>query len=568
MDDAKTEITCQEPAAGATGRNPRLVYLLMDSAFFAAGFFLCIEAALLRVENVTSMTRTVSTIVPFTACLFLSRAIYAKMFRKSLLFGLALEFTFVFLAVAGTAWLALQDPSSMNFSWLPYWWHRFPDMLLLFLRLSPLPAAALALAFILLVSLTSRNRTAIPAATAAALGIFLLLQYLFIMGRGSSPAEAAAILLLFALPATAAAGRNPRLFSRALLVCLTASFAICHSLGLLPLSYRKPFAALPGVTLHYPRPGTKYPVPPALVSDIAPVPAGRLLYAAGGRSAKILEIDTAAAAVRVKYSPRADFSKVAADPWNHNVYALDSAGAQVFRFPPGRLRNATSHSVATYWSSTPKDIIPFDTSMYITFGEPPGIAEFSVENFQEEGGVRIGNIYTPYRTGAWGVALVGETQGIYVAAGPPGPGHDALVLFIDPLRFQPVFSGIIPDAGPALSPAPRSGMIYSSSFFNNRIYETSAASLKPRRILPGPAAAALAFDPKRRLLFAAGRYDGVLAAVDTVSGRTVFSRFACKRITALELDRQSDRLWLACSKGIFSIDLPACFGEMPGGKTR
>lgn len=535
----------------------RLAYILFDAVIFIVLLYLCVEAALMRLENLFEMPH-VLTVFFFTGLyIFASRAIYTKLFKAPMIFGLMLECGAVFVFTVVPAFLVIQGPLGLNLCWMTLWWHQLPGLMWMFLGFSPLVAVWLLIGYGAFTSQVARRRPLVPMIAVFALGALVLGQYAAIMGRGFRLVEFVLPLAATVAAFLSALRGRPRLFARSALVFFITAFAAWHIMGFLPGPGSKSFQAARGVEKLYPLSNVAAPAPASLVSDIAADPAGGMFYIAGGRSGYVMAMDTGTGGMHYATFNNADISRVETDPWTHDVFALDRAGAQVIQLAPGSLRAVTRHGIRNDWGAVPGGILPFDNQFYVTYSEYPGVAEYGTADFDMRGGIRFRPAaMATYRTGASDIAAVREDGALYAAAGAHGAKGESMIVRIDPERFVVNAHLLAPGYIRAFDIDNRDRIMYAAGYFSRRLFEIDLETMKVKRTLPGPPACSqIVYDPARDLVYAAGHYDGSFHIVDLETGRLLDSRRTCNRIRAMKLDTRKDRLCIACVNGVFRISL-------------
>ncbi len=540
-----------------SGVASRAAYIVFDAIAYVLLIFLCVQAALLRLENLVDLIHVLTVIFFSGIYIFASRAIYTKLFKAPLVFGLMLEYIAVFSFVAIPAFLVVRGPEVQNFCWLTLWWHQLPALLGMFLKLSPFVAVCLMIAFCVFTSQVVRKRPQIPMLAVSAIGVLLLLQYIVIMRHGFRFMEFVALPALMIVTLLSAFRGQPRLFAKSLLLFFIAVFASWHFLGLLPVNHERSFIESSDVDKVYPPADVTAPVPAALVKDIAFDPAGDMFYIAGGRSGYVLAIDTGSGVLHHILFKNADISRIAIDRWTHDMFALDRAGADVHQFAPGSLRAMTKHSVKTDWGFVPEKIIPFDNQFYVTYSEYPAIAEFSTAGFRQEGGISLRPAgMTTFRTGASDMVAVREAGALYAVAGAHGTKGESMIVRIDPARFVVNAQVIVPDYVRSLAVDRKKLRLYAAGYFKNNIYEIDLKTMTVARSLPAPPACSnVIFDAGRKLIYSTGYFNGELMIVDAQNGRMLDMRRTCNKIEAMNLDERRDRLYIACVNGVYSASL-------------
>jgi len=562
MPNRRIELSHVLPTDQPIRWGPRLGYVIVDTVLFVTGLFLCLEAVLLRMEHVSTFQHTLYIVTAYTVFIMVSRVVYIRLFRAPLYFGLGLDLMVVFLLTICPAWLVRQELTTIPMGWLPLWWHQLPGRLELFLDVSPLAAIWLVIAFLAMASQVARSRPMFPLLITGVFFIIVLWQYLLLFRGCLEAHEIAALLVLFLVPLQAAVRGRPRLFARSFAVCLAGCFIFWHTTGILPPEKEEVFSSNPGVELIYPTENGPAPILPSMITDIEPCRDGRMIYFTGGRTGELFSRDLGSGAIVKKKIIDSNLLQIESDQWTHHLFVLDSAGGRLLEIEPGTMRSLAGGSILTDWGVVPHRVMPMDKQVYVTYSEMPGVAEFSARGFREYGGIQFRKTgMTTFRTGAWDLAAVREIDRLIVLAGVQGTGGSSVILGIDPIRFKASSFTVLPDSGPAMAVAPENRKAYVTSFFRRKIYEVDLVEMRLSRTLPGPRVCrAIVYDPSRRLLYAAGRFDGVLEVIDTASGKRINSEYACRKIETLELDEKRDRLWLSCVKGIYSIELSEYIG--------
>ena len=496
-----------ETAVGNAGRKlaggvnvAAVAYLLADAAVFVAVSYLCVRAALLRVEGQFTIVSAFDVFFFTAVFIFVSGFINEKLAGGRMFAGMAADAFFLAVAVMAAVLIDRFGISGIDGAVVPFAVIRFPVDLMCFARMSPSAAIIFA-------------------------GVFACLAV------------------------AATRFERKRFVSRAALLAVAALFYAAFAFGVLPFG-GEAFKGARGVEKI-----ADY------ASDVQPAPeGGKGVWIADAKRGSIVRISADGKKKEMLELKGISCDMLAGGGADSVVYAAESATAKAFAFSDG---GAAQMNLATDRGGVLNGVLPYDYKLYTLYDLKPGVAEFDARTGEETGGIDFMNPRaTAFRTGGRALAWSEPAETLFVLAGEADVKGDALLLAIDPLRFKITAMALMPGGGYAMAANPGAMTVYVADAHRPRIYEVDLREMKAVRTLDGPTGArAMAFDAKRKLIYAAGWYDGVLAAVDAGSGKILKKVNAGKHVRSLKVDAKMNYLYVVSSAGAFRVDLARIFHD-------
>ncbi|MFN7954844.1 MAG: hypothetical protein U0610_24170 [bacterium] len=475
------------------------------------------------------------------------------------------------MLVAAPLWslasLSQRAPTELgSHAWIAQEWAKLPANLGVIVRAAPGSAALHAALALGLVAAATRRMRWLPVGLAA-LALPGSIRLLTEIGADDRIVFYAAV---FGLPwvtvlVTAALGRWRWLARAALPATLTSLLLVSYA-GLVPWSGAHRFDADPAVRRVYPAPGAGARFPLAFLRDFELDSTGTTLFTAYGPTSGLVRLDLASGAAALVPTPDDLVRHLNADP-------REAGGMMALEWVHGSLLTLTSDpfAIASRIPLTgPRRYVPMSflagrDRVIVVFTEEPGIAELD----RASGEIRRSLSFrdaglTRFRSGAW--EMVGDLEEGFaiVEIGATDEDGGYRVVRVDLTRFEIERTAPIPDGGLALLRVPSHGAVLSAGFFTDRIAEIDERSLAARRALRGPLnCRALAYDPRRDVIYALAFLPGELWAIRYLDGAVLRRDRVGNKALSLELDLARDRLYVGSRDGIFAVDLGTYLGA-PG----
>lgn len=565
--------------------NGMYIFLLADAIIYCLIAHQCADAALLAHDGLFSRAAGVAIItLCVTALLGLERRhlIVSKTVTVKLIEGnqppperkshapLIFATLNVALLLCVFVWLPLKQVATpvhkgVTYLFLPLEWHKFLRNYVLLWRLTPGGVVAFALAFALAVRLRLMSRRVRFWLAAAIFCAFFLLvmQSLAVVNF-----DAKKNLSFFFYPLLAAAPAavfgKPRLFCR--LAAAGGAFALVGMfyIGLVPLKFAfgDAVAKAPYIEKVFDPRNSDSDIAPMFFREMTVDPDGRFLYISYGPTSGIVKIDIRRkrldSIIHIPGMMRFlwdgggnDTGQIAGLDWLH-------ADLHIFDKKPFRL-SRTVDLLATDPTPSPFDF-DIDTArgrMYIVNYELsgittytwPGMKKAARSDFKKQG-------ITPMDSGGQRIALDRARNKIYAVAGWTDWRQNYLILTINPDTLAIENKLQLPTAGLELSYCEQTGKLYSVDFYGNTLYEIEVPNLKVTRTLNVPLSSRnVVCDPKRDAIYATGYADGMFAALDYATGKTL-ARFAVgAKPSSMALLPEKGLLFIGSGAGILKIDV-------------
>jgi len=223
-----------------------------------------------------------------------------------------------------------------------------------------------------------------------------------------------------------------------------------------------------------------------------------------------------------------------------------------------------------------------EETLYLTNGTPPRLFELKARVEAADGGpwkggeaqcsfevVKMLDLhevgYTPYQDAIHYSYFHAPTRKIYLSAGVLEATYLMGLVEVDVDTFEITGDLRLPAGGIFFNEATDTFLL--PSFYYDRMYEATREDLTVLRQFPAdPRSFKVAFDSKRKLIYASSRISGTVRVIDYDSGETLHNLPVGAKSEPMYYDEGSDALFTGGASGIVRIDLHKLLGPRPTGE--